>query len=518
MPIIFFLFFFFGHFLSMKKLLLVLGILALLAPTETQAAAAVSPYVRSVLERADKGIAKAKLPADQVLMDLATNSVPWTGQIAATVLMLRDTKLRIVAEQRGLTENTACLHLDALLIQMKMVEVVLELKAAVSFGNFTAISRLQDLLMFLNERLEIFLGGARDPTVTDTTWYQVRSFDPDQKSFCCTPDAGNLCRESNVACPVGDLEFNTKAGCVAYGCFGFGTAPEPKLCPFDTDYLPPSVLRGYGCDVEALEDVLKNATLPTFVDATKEEKDALKKLQDLLKKHLDLARKYLSIEEQLNRILGRATPLLPRIPERRHTVVTGCTDQWAKNIDTDRDGWPDGALKWELRGPFTLERDERKILNAFEELRLKEANRRPIPSVFDPSKRKRPKDVMAAILDDDGIAWFKVFSRNQAVAESEIYAQSSDPHQAIREATKTLRASVAALARLARDPEGLRGFVRDFAYYLRRSCISRPCSTRLDQILKIVFKDSCFPYTDGQYLTGTGYEQCKKDAGLEDIP
>jgi hypothetical protein len=47
------------------------------------------------------------------------------------------------------------------------------------------------------------------------------------------------------------------------------------------------------------------------------------------------------------------------------------------------------------------------------------------------------------------------------------------------------------------EERGLRAFVRNFAWYIRRSCIFRPCNERLEQILKLNFADSCFPYTGG---------------------
>ena len=66
-----------------------------------------------------------------------------------------------------------------------------------------------------------------------------------------------------------------------------------------------------------------------------------------------------------------------------------------------------------------------------------------------------------------------------------------------------------------------RSFVRDFAYFLRRSCIDRPCSQRLDRILKIVFTDECFPFVSGQFLNDTvqnpGWRRCMTAAGISEL-
>ena len=129
------------------------------------------------------------------------------------------------------------------------------------------------------------------------------------------------------------------------------------------------------------------------------------------------------------------------------------------------------------------------------------------------------KGALDSLLDDYGKRTFKRFSERQGQLEGDIFPGSIDPQLAIRDTLSLLISSVGKLSSLARDKEGLRGFVRDYAYFLRRTCINRPCNKRLDQILKIVFRDECFPYTNGDYLGDTAenprWKKCAEAAKIE---
>src|SRR5207248_4317808 len=70
------------------------------------------------------------------------------------------------------------------------------------------------------------------------------------------------------------------------------------------------------------------------------------------------------------------------------------------------------------------------------------------------------------------------------VCSSDLFLIAADPALTIEDALAGLRTGVGTLAKLAqRKNDGtldgtLRGFVRDFAYFLLRSCIDRPCNER----------------------------------------
>ncbi|MEK7590656.1 MAG: hypothetical protein AAB489_00400 [Patescibacteria group bacterium] len=502
----------------MKRFLLLAGLLLFLR-VESASAAPVSPYTENVLERADAGILYAwTAPAVPGITLIFGH---WTKSIGSTLLALIDTKQRITLQQRDLAENTACLHIDLYYIEAKMKKVQDDLNRALTLKNITAIIRLQDLMAFLNERLEILFYGGKDPLIEDRDWYEVRAFDPPKNAWCCggTPRV-DLCREDakETCMQNGEQIFRTQSECTAYGCLpaAAGGAMEAPICPFHTDYLPPSDASGYGCDQELLNAVVSGLPSPLkeTVDA---ERKAMQSGASVLDAYIAQAQALATLDREIRSLLGRPVVNIPPVPVNApHRAVSGCPTGWPWGTDSNGDIWPDGAIAWELRSPFTIQRDEQKLLNAFQELRMKEGDVRPMSGNFD--LRGEPgRNTIYRALNQYAADWFSNYSVKQGVWESEIFPLGGDTHLSVSVAASKLKESVGKLSSLARDRGGLRSFVRNFAYYLRRTCIARPCSTRLDQILRIVLEDSCFPYTNGEYLKGVTYEQCKKDAGLSNV-
>jgi hypothetical protein len=112
------------------------------------------------------------------------------------------------------------------------------------------------------------------------------------------------------------------------------------------------------------------------------------------------------------------------------------------------------------------------------------------------------------------------YFRNNAVAqegkESMMIAKVLDTPLRIFDELRTLRGEVKSFVESVEEPNsGIRGFVRNFAFFLRHSCIFRPCNDQLNRILSIVFEDSCFPYASGLYLTDSNVDEtCRNGARL----
>lgn len=450
---------------------------------------AVSRYVQRVLDRSDAGIAFAwqEKPATDFLMYLPS----WTGEVLSTFLSFIDTKIRIVEQQRGILEQTACLRLDLFLIEAKLEQVRAELKKALDQGNGVAVLRLRQLAEFLSGSYALMLKGASDPAVEDTAFGVPRAFDP--------PDA----------------------------------SLDGKACPFDSDYLPPgpSNARGeaYGCDDTALAVALARA--PTGADAAPvrltagRELDAIKTMSGQILQYTRDAKKFLELRREIDALLGRSAPATPGIPGKIHAQKEGCTAP-------GDDPWPEGAARTELRGPFapSPEKNELKLLNMFRELRRIQGAIRAIPGYV--------ADFFSTVIGETAMkrygGWFfGGFSADQGEKETGAYAAGSDPRLQIESAIAPLTDSVTKLSQLAHDMgtvgengkesgKGLRSFVRDYAYFLRRSCIARPCNARLERVLKMVFKDECFPYTNGEFVNddenNPRWKQCAKAACIHGLP
>lgn len=475
----------------MKKLFLsIFGLLMIVTPVTTHAA--VSAYTRQVLQRADKGITYAKsAPAAKNFVDLY---LPWVQSAGSTILSLVDTKLRIVAQQRDLPENTACLRVDLYLIEQKMNDVRKELQTAIKDEKIATIIRLQDLALFLNERFENVLKGSRDPLYQDETWWQRRLFEPEQTGWCCGKE-GDVCNERKpTECAKEEGTYvETAKECSRLGCTVTDAVIEAeKMCPFHSNYLPPSVTAGYGCDLSALQKIIPDAK-GALAESIKEEKNAMEKVETALQEIVTKAKAFLQLQVEIDQLLGRESNLPSIVPPPAHKETEGC-------VPASDPLWGKGAVEWELRSSFSFEKDEQKILRAFQDLRLKQGGRRDPPKEF---IKKSTKGLLDSLFDDYGRNTFKIFSERQGQLEAEVFAQASDTHLSIGNTVELLVTSVGKLSDLARNKNGLRGFVRDYAYFLRRTCINRPCNERLEQVLKIVFTDECFPYTNGNYLSDT---------------
>lgn len=470
-------------------------------------------YVQRTLDRANDGIAYAF--SGDAATDFILYQLSWIRSIGFVFASLVDTKLRLTEQKRDVPERTACYRIDLFLLEWKIEQVRKELKRAYEGENILAIERLRDLARFLNERHEILLRGGRDPEDEDIHWHAQRLFDPPHQGWCCKPDnPNNLCeqRTQELCEAAGGVLLSTLSECVAYGCAESPERPEEeeRMCPFHSDYLPPGP-EGYGCDPEAMTAALARLTdeHEAIRPSVTKEHDGLTRAVEAMEDYINQARTFLGLQREIDELLGRDSDLPAELPIREHKTITGCRDEF---FGEDRTGL-DAIIKWELRGPFSSEKDEGRLLNAFRELRQTEGLRRPSADYV--RQAERYPLYWPFVQFAKRVLWR--FSARQGEREAATFAVGSDPHSSTEEAIAPLIASVGKLSHLAQDIDGgLRGFVRDFAYYLRRSCISRPCNERLERILNIVFEDECFPFTNGRYLDEEyDYDACEQAAGID---
>jgi hypothetical protein len=496
----------------MRYTLRLFGLSLLLAPTLASAAlsdAAVSPYVKETLLRAEKGIASSRKNSS---MSFFSDAMPsWLRAITSAVVAGVDTQSRIVQEQKGLLQNTACLRIDLYLLEQEMEKVRLELGKALDERDVTAILRLQELLLFLNTRYDILLKGAKDPALQDSTWSKKYQFDET---------------------PV--------------------TSPPPPLCPFTSDYLPASP-EGYGCDAETIQNSMSALPPGSLKDALGKETDALIVIEAAVKDYYADVAALASLQKNIGTFVsgGSSSSSAPASP-RLHGVIRGCQasglcedTQLTCNDDSDCGdsdcivpkevgscSWnpsmkcssdlacPEGngqclfasdLLRTELRGPFSLEKDQGRLLQEFITQRRDDGARRSIPVYL-----RKEENFLFQLLARNVANNYQAFSIDQGSREGLTFATGADPLLSARDAFSRLRTSVAELGKLGSDKNGLRGFVRDFASYLRRTCMDRPCNNRLESILKVVFTDVCFPYSSGDYLKDTcenpRWRQCMMEA------
>lgn len=509
-----------------RTLAAIIGLTLLLGTPTTAAAAQVAistHYVQRTLDRADEGIAYAWTGPSS--FDFLIYILSWIQSVGSTFFSFIDTDLRIVEQKRDILERTACFRIDLFLLELKLERVRKELKRAFESQNIIAIHRLQDLALFLNERYAVLLNGGRDPEARDKRWIVRRLFDPPRLGWCCNESLpGSVCQEKSLTTctDAGGAYYDTLNECTQFSCF----TPPPAapaieqqvLCPFHSNYLPPN-LAGYGCDVEATNAALGNLTAAenAIRPSAETERDALQKVQGQMNDYVNQVRALLSLQREIDELLGRESEITGELPARAHKTINSCVDTEEEKRELSK------LTTWELRGPFSFEKDENRLLNAFRELRRKQGNNRPPPTYYDITLT--PNTVFKWLIAKARSLILRKFSIQQGESESTIFAEGSDPHLSTREAIRPLIKSVGRLSRLASTIEkegeaggeekekGLRGFVRDFAFFLRRTCLYRPCNARLERVLKIIFEDECFPFTDGRYLDqGYDYTTCGEAA------
>ncbi len=498
----------------MRFTLAALALTLIVTPTLASAAlsdAAVSPYVKETLLRAERGISNSRGGKAMKFFD---DVMPqWLRVVTSAVVSGVDTQSRLVEEQKSLLQNTACLRIDLFLLEQEMEKVRLELAKAIDEKSVSAIFRLQDLLLFLQTRYDLVLKGARDPALQDSSWYKKYQFD---ETATITP-------------------------------------PAP-MCAFTSDYLPPSA-EGYGCDAETMQKAMGALPDGLLKQALGKESEALVIIEAALKDYYADAAALAALQNDLGAFVSgtsSSSSSSSSVRPRSHITVQGCQSsglcedtQRACKEDSDCgdadcivpdevgtcSGNPQvrcsktmscGAgngecvfasdiLRHELRGPFSMEKDQERLLREFVALRRDDGKRRSMPEYL-----QQEKNLLFRLLSSNTENNYEEFSISQGGAEALTFATGADPMLSTRDSFARLRTSVAALGKLGSDKEGLRGFVRDFASYLRRTCMDRPCNNRLESILKVVFTDVCFPYSKGDYLQDTcenpRWRQCMTEA------
>ena len=525
----------------MKKLqLLSVGLLLLLS-TPVQAAgesdqyADLDPisqhYIKHVVERAKKGIeyAKSQGSGGQKPPNFLLS---WGGWIAASVLGVVDTNLRLTEQERDLLQNSPCLRVDALILEGWMERARLEKMRALESGNASAIYALVQLQRYLNDRFKALLEGAYDPTFKDRSEGKLYAFDP-LPYWCCPAREGEdavACKEvstseEGISCTYNQGILSKRVStCVERGCTynaqnssqgNTQNSAQELYCPYSTDYFPPTAA-GYGCDLSIL-DRYKDKT----PEEVKKEYDALKGLVQDRDQYIEDSGSLRGAVENVSELLGLSLPDLENFQKgnsrnRQHKTLSGC-------IPPEQQ-WPPGLAAFSERGPFSIKPSDSAVLTRLNDLWMSWGNRRVAPdylkysSELDPgenkNRQKERETNFFALAYLPAMASARSYLQNVSAVQlgemSFAIPKASDSPSRFLEAFGSLQEQVSTFVQSSQgNAKGMRGFTRNFAYFLRRSCIFRPCNIALDKILKIVFSDECFPYAEGLSEGGNPAEDCE---------
>lgn len=455
----------------MKRLLpLVIGLAVFCFCAQRVHAAeyALSPEVNLIIARAQEAVDDALHPP--VLEEYFFSFFEfndWIREKLSTAFAQIDTRYRVVRQGQSLASQTACFRYDQWLLEQLLDGIRYEIDLALERRDVFTILRLQEAYGFVGTHLNALVTGGTNPEMENTSW----------------------------ATPLTVEE---------------GEPPDPeRLCMFNSDYTPPSPA-GYGCDAEMIgraidlmpsdpAALLGQPVAPTAFpaditpmrDTLQRERDAALQAYQITESQLRLRQGFSLLRGGVDGLVMGGAPETPTLPDRMHLEsVHGCTEHL-----------PRGIILKSRRTPFSVDPDEWSLLLDFWQQWRNAAVQRPSPGYIANTK---DMDILTALSNVNDDSRLRDLGVSQAEWESAAFAIGADPGLSTEDAFAELRAAVALLARLGNTLDGgLRGFVRDFAYWLDRSCLNRPCGTRLSMILKLVFADECFPYGNGEYLQGS---------------
>lgn len=430
-------------------------------------------YVQPLLDRADRGIAYAK---EARTNDDFVDIFPWWAQnIGGSFAQLIDSR-------QSLTNTSACLRFDELLIECKINDVKIALDEELARGSFVSIMRLESLLLYLKDALYHLEAGSADGSYEDTSWETQMPFD----------------REAPT--PLGE-----------------------NRCPFHSDYTPPR-MTGYGCDVSVMTTILGNSQGGDHLSFVRTERDSLQTLEQAIDDFREIA-------PLLGESSESSTEASNTLEGRKHNTAIGCqvmlgtcsndtdlecsSDEFCASRNagtcTPPTEMPAPIPTRSLRGSFSFGRDHLTILTTFVEKRVQDGLSRTFPESWaheddlsDEALESREYDNRWLDMARDSFrVVFRSISGMMGRTEGASFPEASDSQLEIAEALGGTRESMAELSKLASEKDGVRAFVANMAFFLRRTCIHRPCQKTLEQVIRIALQDDCFPYTNGEFLSDT---------------
>ena len=424
-----------------------------------------SDYVRAVLERADRGIAHAR---DQRGGDQDLDMGDLADQARSGMQPRIDTLLRLSHRARMLSDTTACLASDICHLEEKIREVDREIHAAMQNRSQLGVTMLLSVSSFLDERIYLLHEGGRDPTVRDRHWDQRMDFEP---------------RRSDEEEIEGPLRLPNPPP---------ESASDP-MCPFHSNYLDLQIT-GYGCRQSSAET----------------------DLADAMRRNLEEA-DFLSTSQRLAELTRTTLPPIPGgsvFPEDTPEPLSGCSadeNQFLQQIEGSRIGLTSRGSPF----GFNWGDQVRRSRNFFAH-RRQEGKRRNQLESYDPEDPDHDRLSIwrtRALVASGGDSYFG-YAERQGGVESASLARAVDAPLQIRSILSPFTREVmrfGSLIRLAspETPRTIRSFVYHAAYYLRRSCILRPCNDQLDSIMRAAASEDCFPYASFAYLGDSRvHEKC----------
>lgn len=508
----------------MRGLFFLIG-MALILPSSAMAAEPLSPFVAGVLSRADQAITLAQgLSATQG----CTQEDIQRAEKNAAIRRALDPQLVSTLASTDTKSMTLCNRYDLFLIEQKMNDVRRAMEQSIANGtcNLQALTSLS----FFSYELELLYKSVRegglDPSYTDFQLRSDRGADGSPEFIPGDPNA--------PACP-----------------FTTDYAP-PSLGKRDGELLR------FGCDEATLRFISSQDIPDTFRTAIERE---ITSTNTLVERARETALTIRTFQETvltiLARLRGKPPPSFPPISgagQMLHGTIEGCkppslssSSSSSSNIyrveTWERKDLPEGVLLHSIYDSFSAEENTGLLMETYLRVRSIFAKLRALPQdIQDNLLSNKPTSLFGYMLDFGTIQQLQNVSTDHARTSALYLATNTDAIGEMMAAMQPLRGAVKSFGLIAsfpsdeskqcskeetrpqrlecchyvckNKPKGeqascerlcnsdtplLPSYVRDFALFVRRSCVDGSCNTLLDAVLNRSVNPACYPYGSGCY-------------------
>ncbi len=474
----------------MLRSLLLLGLL--FAPLHAAAQAeltalppAISPFTQGVLDRSD-ALLREYVPSLGETEECESSLDNAMEQSLNEIRKVYDAQVSMIEQAKSVGEHTLCLRYDLLLLEERMHDVREAITdASRACESLAQLKTLSSIHTFLFQAYESVMLGGPDPRYADFRLRQSLPFIPED----------NPLREGDE---------------------------QATACPFHSDYGPPA--SSYGCSADVLQRVFFDADDDIVTEEMKSEArqtaDALRNLEGfgtLLRLQIDtFEQTFFTILSRIRGGVPQQSDAPPASPAEEDGPFMGCKEETVTDPDSgevlpfavrtwEPEDLPDALLLRSNRDAFGIVKNPLMTLRQFMIAQFQRGSARPLP-VAPP-----PVTYFGAVRQDGDEARRRAQSAILSQEQARVTAGSTDALERVYDSVSSLREAVRTFGTLSSFPkEGaavtkngrtyqeplplLRGYTRDLALFLRRSCVYGFCSDTLDAVLQRVTNNSCFPY------------------------
>ncbi len=486
----------------MRRLLILIGIL--LIPSGASAAA-LSPWVQAVLERADTEMSSdgAVVPACDHIAETVTNRNLIVDSLGTTV--------DLAIESQFLRERTICAESDRSLLLEKRQEIQEAMNdALVSPCSPEKLAALRAAYAFITDAYRSFLYGSIDPSYKDTIL---------------------LAKDEDA-----------------------------PLCPYTTDYSPHAIgyipataggavsgggssfdLKSYGCDLKVLQDIQNNLPEALKKEAENEIKFQSKAQEIAVDLYSLISQSLSAIDRSIAMLSGVPPPPAPpsTVTPPSHDKAVGCLrppspeaatadagqiddlltaypDYFsADNLRKDSAGnmtyspprsetLPEGVIFTTTTNPFSFLPNAVSLNRLFTDHALFVGLSRPLPLSY----LEESLDMFSLVARTLNAAkMLRLISGNIQQETAFFEAAVRDPYERIADVTQPLSAAVNSLADLTQNflPKE---YIPNVVYFLLRSCVDGHCKGTLEAVAQRSFNKYCHPYVSGDYTDEEAVKKC----------